>query len=172
MRTNPSASSAVTTFEVLSPPLASQIDAIVASHQNDASKLVGILLEVQDIVPRQYIPTEVAAYVGDRLGLPLSRLYDVISFYEALADKPRADYVIQICDSVVCNVVGNRTLKESLETTLGIAVGAITPDAKFMLSYTPCFGACDVAPAIRVNGEVYGNLDTADKVKAVIASLG
>ena len=149
--------------------LAVKIDEMLEGKQRDPSMLVGLLLEIQDIIPKQYIPTEVAVYVSEGLGIPLSKVYDVISFYAALSETPRADYVIQVCDSVVCKVVGNTLLKETLEGALGIKIGEITEDGKFALCHTPCFGACDIAPAIRLNGKVFGNLTSEEKIKEVVA---
>ncbi len=159
-----------TQFEVLNKELASKINTIITENDNDPTKLVGILLDVQDVMPKQYIPKEVAAYIGEELDVPLSRVYDVISFYAALSEKPRADHVIQLCKSIVCRVCDYPQIREGLENELGIKVGEITEDKKIALSYTACFGACDVAPAIRVNGRVYGNL-TQDKVKEIISTL-
>jgi NADH:ubiquinone oxidoreductase subunit E len=157
-----------TKFEILTKELASKIDTIITRNESDSSKLVGILLEVQDIIPKQYIPMEVAAYISEKMDIHLSRVYDVISFYAALSSVPRAEYLVQMCDSVVCKVTGNNSLKEALQEYLGIGVNEVSADGRFALEYTPCFGACDISPAIRVNGKVYGNLTSKDKIKAIL----
>lgn len=159
------------TLDVLTREMAQDINSIFERNNRDSSRLVNILLEIQDIVPKQYIPKEIASYVSEKLDVPFSRVYDVISFYTALSASPRADYVIQVCDSVVCKVVGNDTLKDSLEQILGIKIGEITEDQKYALEYTPCFGACDIAPAIRVNGKVYGHLKSREKVEDVLKEI-
>jgi len=161
-------SSNATTFEVLDKDLAKKIDTIIANNDSNSTKLVGILLEVQDIIPKQYVPLEVSAYISQKMNIPLSRIYDVISFYAALSDVPRADYVVQLCDSVVCKVTGNTDLKDSLQDLLGIGINEITPDGKYAIESTACFGACDIAPAIRVNGKVHGHLTSREKVKQVL----
>jgi len=155
-------------FGVLTAELASKIDKIIESYDNNSTKLVGILLDIQDIVPKQYIPREVSSYVSVKMNIPLSRIYDVISFYAALSDVPRADYVIQLCDSVVCKVTGNTILRDAVTELLGIKAGEATKDGKYWLEYTPCFGACDISPAMRINGKVYGHLNTFESVKAVL----
>jgi len=155
-------------FGVLTSELALKIDEIIKNYQSNSTKLVGILLDIQDIVPKQYIPREVAAYVSEKMNIPLSKVYDVISFYAALSDVPRADYVIQLCDSVVCKVTGNTILRDTITDLLGIKEREATADGKYWLEYTPCFGACDISPAMRINGKVFGPLTTAKSVKAVI----
>lgn len=156
------------TFEVLNKEIAAKIDTIITNNASNSTKLVGILLDVQAVIPKQYLPLEVAAYISQKMNIPLSRIYDVISFYAALSDVPRADCVIQLCDSVVCKVTGNTVLKDSLQELLGIKVNEITADGKYALEPTACFGACDIAPAIRVNGRVYGHLTSMEKVKQVL----
>lgn len=156
-------------FGVLTGELALKIDEIIEGYKNNSTKLVGILLDIQDIVPKQYIPREVAAYVSEKMNIPLSKVYDVISFYAALSDVPRADYVIQLCDSVVCKVTGNTILRDAVTSLLGIKEQEATGDGRYWLEYTPCFGACDISPAMRINGKVYGHLNTFDSVKAVLA---
>lgn len=155
-------------FGILTKDLASKIDTIITHYQSNSTKLVGILLDIQDAIPKQYIPREVAAYVSEKMNIPLSKVYDVISFYAALSDVPRADYVIQLCDSVVCKVTGNTVLRDTITELLGINEQEATADGKYWLEYTPCFGACDISPAMRINGKVYGHLTTSESVKTVL----
>ncbi len=155
-------------FGVLTSDLALKIDEIIKTYESNSTRLVGILLDIQDIVPKQYIPRDVATYVSEKMNIPLSKVYDVISFYAALSDVPRADYVIQLCDSVVCKVTGNTTLRDAITELLGIKELEATADGKYWLEYTPCFGACDISPAMRINGKVFGHLTTQASVKAVL----
>lgn len=155
-------------FGVLTSDLVLKIDEIIKTYESNSTRLVGILLDIQDIVPKQYIPREVATYVSEKMNIPLSKVYDVISFYAALSDVPRADYVIQLCDSVVCKVTGNTTLRDAITELLGIKEHEATADGKYWLEYTPCFGACDISPAMRINGKVFGHLTTQASVKAVL----
>ncbi len=155
-------------FGVLTSDLVLKIDEIIQTYESNSTRLVGILLDIQDIVPKQYIPREVASYVSETMNIPLSKVYDVISFYAALSDVPRADYVIQLCDSVVCKVTGNTILRDAITELLGIKEQEATADGKYWLEYTPCFGACDISPAMRINGKVFGHLTTQDSVKAAL----
>jgi len=155
--------------EPLAKDLALQIDQILANYQHDSNRLVDILLDVQEVVPKHYLPENVVTYISKELNTPLSKIYSVITFYAALSTEPRADYVIQLCDSLVCQVAKNEALKDAISDLLGIKAGQATPDGKYWLEYTSCFGACDVAPAIRINGKVHGNLTSVERVKEVLA---
>lgn len=144
-----------------------EIKNIIHSHNNDESELIAILLETQAIIPGQYIPKEAAQFIARELGIRLNRIYGVITFYAALSEKPRGHYLIQICNSTVCRVRKNETLKETMERHLEIKVGETTADGVFTLMTTHCFGACDIAPAIRIGENVYGNL-TEEKIEEIL----
>ncbi|QEK12846.1 NAD(P)H-dependent oxidoreductase subunit E [Crassaminicella thermophila] len=144
-----------------------KINEIIKKYESDKHNLLAILLETQDLIPKHYIPIEAAAFIGDKLNIPISRVYDVISFYSALNDKPKAQHVIKLCKSTTCRVNRYQTVRDVLEKELGIKMGQTTPDGKFALEYSACFGACDISPAFRIDTEVYGNL-TEKKIKEII----
>ncbi|WP_315110317.1 NAD(P)H-dependent oxidoreductase subunit E [Clostridium intestinale] len=135
-----------------------KIEEIIEKYENNKNNILGILLEVQAIAPQQYISADIAKFVSRSLGTSLSRTYDVITFYSALSDKPRGQYVIQICNSTACMVNKYETLKDVLEQQLEIKIGETTNDGVFTLIYSPCFGACDVSPAFRIGDEIFGEL--------------
>lgn len=155
----------------LSLELRAAIDEILTRSDHDGSKLVGILLDIQDIIPEHYIPEVVAYYLAEKLNVKVTNVYDVISFYASLSEKPRGKYPIQMCESIVCGVNDNRLVFDTLQEILGIGLNESTADGKYYLECVPCFGACDVAPAVRVNGKVYGHLNTREKIEAMLAEL-
>lgn len=157
--------------EVLTPTLAHAIDTILANHNGDATQLVGILLDVQDAVEHHYIPEDVARYVAGQLKLPPTQVYDVLSFYDALYDKPRAKYTLQVCNSAPCMVNDSETLCRRLERLLNLRVGEVTYDGRFSIERVPCFGACDVSPAVRCNGMIFGNLTSEERILDMLRHL-
>ena len=148
-----------------------KIDRVLEAHAYDPTQIVGILLDVQDLFERHYVPEPAAYYVAEKLPLKISLIYDCLTFYASLSATPRAKYPIQVCDSVVCRINENETLLTALKSLLGIDVGEVTYDGRFTLEKTPCFGACDIAPAVRVNGEVYGHLDSREKIESLLQTL-
>lgn len=148
-----------------------EIDRIIADHGGDPTQLVGILLAVQAAAERKYISRNAAVYIAHKLGLKITQLYDVISFYSALYDRPRAKYPLEVCSSAACRVNDSDTLLDTLQDILGIGLGEVTYDGRFTIQTTPCFGACDQAPAVRVNGVVYGRLTDRERVLAMLRQL-
>ena len=147
--------------------LLEKVSDVIQKHGKGQENLIAILLEVQSIHPNNYVSIEIATHIAKEMGLHLSRVYDVISFYTALSEVPRGDHVIQVCESTTCFVTKYERIRDFLERELGIAMGETTSDNKFTLELSPCFGACDVSPAIKIGPKVYGNLDS-DKVKNII----
>lgn len=160
-----------TTPAVLTESDKAIIDRIMADHDNDSTQLVGILLDVQANSERKHISRPVAVYLADKLGVKITQIYDVISFYTALHVRPRAKYPLEVCNSAPCRVNDSDTLLETLKDILGIELGEVTYDGRFTISKVPCFGACDIAPAVRVNGVVYGKLTDREKILAMLRQL-
>ena len=160
-----------TKTQSLSPGQKECINGIIASYGGLTSQLLEILLEIQDASDAKYISEAAAYYVAEQMDIKPTQIYDVISFFSSLHGTPRAKFPIQICSSIVCKVNGGDSLLEQLQSLLGVGVNEPTADGKYMIEPVPCFGACDVAPAIRVNGVVYGKIDSKEKLAEIIDSL-
>jgi NADH-quinone oxidoreductase subunit E len=156
---------------VLTKELATKIDLVLAAHENDGSQLVGILLDIQELIPNHYIPEEIAYYLAEKLDVKITNIYDCLTFYSSLATAPRAKYPIQICNSIVCKVNQNDTIFTTLKELLGIDLNEVTYDGRFTLESVTCFGACDMAPAVRINGKVYGHLTNKAKIENLLSEL-
>lgn len=147
------------------------IDRVIADHNSDATQLVGILLEVQHEAPGRCISRSAAVYVARKLGLKVTQVYDVVTFYDALHDQPQAKFTLEVCSSAPCQVNGAASLLDTLRDVLGLEAGESSEDGRYAIRKVPCFGACDVAPAVRCNGVVYGNLTSRDAVTAMLKDL-
>ncbi len=118
-----------------------------------------------------YLSDEALMHVAEELGLPLKDVYSTASFYTLYHMKPIGQYVIQVCEGLVCSLRGGaERLVDYLRQKLGIEVGETTPDGKFTLQTVQCLAACDASPAMRVNDELYENL-TLEEVDAIIEML-
>ncbi len=121
--------------------------------------LLPMIQKAQDKYRR--VPAKFMAGTAEDLNLSLSEVYGVASFYSFLSTKLQGKNVIRVCKSVPCYLKGAQMILESIEDCLGIKPGETTRDKKFSLELTGCIGACDQAPAMMVNQDVYGNLTPA-----------
>lgn len=127
---------------------------------DDKEQNLGYLIEslhkAQDIFT--YLPESVQLYIADRLGLHLSEVFGVVSFYSYFTDKPVGKYKISICTGTACFVKGAGRIVDEFKRYLNIDAGETSDDLKFSLGTLRCVGACSLAPVVTVNDKVYGNV--------------
>jgi NADH:ubiquinone oxidoreductase subunit E len=135
------------------------------AHGKEAKNLLSALKEVQE--ERGYLPGEVIAEIARQWDVSIGEVYGLASFYSFLSIEPLGRNVIRVCKSMPCYLKNPRTVVETIERAFGIQPGETTSDGKFSLQLTNCIGACDKAPAMMVNGTIYGDL-TPEKVLEIL----
>ncbi|MCX8128834.1 MAG: NAD(P)H-dependent oxidoreductase subunit E [Clostridia bacterium] len=146
-----------------------KVKEVLDKFGNAKENLIQIMLELQLLSGKNYLPAEWVSYVAESLDLPLSKVYGVITFYAMFGMEPRGKYLIEVCKSGPCHVSGAENVIHMLEKELGIKPGQTTGDGIFTLMLSSCFGACDIAPAIKIGENVYGNL-TEGSLKDIVIS--
>ena len=131
----------------------------------DESSLIYVLKEAQGIFG--YLPKEVQLHIADKLGVPYSKVYGVVSFYSYFSTNPVGEHKISVCLGTVCFVKGSDKIMAEFEKELNIKAGETTSDLKFTLDGLRCVGACGLAPVVVVDGKVYG-LCTPDQVTNIL----
>jgi len=114
-----------------------------------------------------YLSKEVMAGVAGKTGLSLSEVFGVSSFYTFLPREPEGENRIKICRCVPCDIKGAKTIIGGIKKAIGIAPGENTQDKRFSLELVNCIGACDCAPAMMINDELYGNL-TSERIADIL----
>ena len=114
-----------------------------------------------------YLSQELIAELAESLGLSISEVYGVASFYSFLSIKPQGRNVIRICKSIPCYLKDAQTIIEGVRKEIGIKPGETTPDGRFSFELTNCIGACDRAPAMMVNNDVHVDL-TPKKISKIL----
>ena len=117
-----------------------------------------------------YIPYQAIEEIGSFLDLTAAEVYDTATFYEEFFLEPKGKYLIQICQSIACELCGCFDLKGWLTDKLQIANTETTDDGKFTLQMVECLGMCDDAPAVLINGKMYRKV-TAEQMETVLAGL-
>jgi NADH:ubiquinone oxidoreductase subunit F (NADH-binding)/NADH:ubiquinone oxidoreductase subunit E/NAD-dependent dihydropyrimidine dehydrogenase PreA subunit len=129
---------------------------IAAWPELTSRNLIAVLQRTQALYG--YLPMEALDYIADAMRLSEARVYGVATFYSQFRLRPQGEHVIQVCNGTACNVKGAEDLLDELMAVLGIRAGETTPDGKVTLEIVNCVGACGVAPAIVVDGEVHGRM--------------
>jgi NADH-quinone oxidoreductase subunit E len=128
--------------------------------EKDKSSLIPLLQDVQSIYG--YLPEIALQEISDFVGMPLSRVYGVATFYNQFRLIPLGENVIRVCRGTACHVKNSANLLYALETTLKIKAGETTRDKKFTIEVVNCIGACSIAPVITVNNDYHGRLAVKD----------
>jgi NADH-quinone oxidoreductase subunit E len=128
--------------------------ALAQSQGGDS--LMAVLEEIQR--QYRYLPQDEMILVSERLGLPLSQVYSVATFYHAFSLVPRGRHEICVCVGTACHVRGAHRVLARLEERLGIQPGETTPNWDYSLDTVHCLGACALGPIVIVDGEYSGQM--------------
>jgi NADH-quinone oxidoreductase E subunit len=142
-------------------------EAILKKFDPRLDNILYILHELQDNNPQHYLANEDIEKCADYLNIPYSYVHGVVTFYSMFSLKPRGRYIIRLCDSPPCHLMGSESLLDYLKKKLKVNTGETTADGIFTLELTSCLGICGVAPALMMNEEMIGNL-TPEKVDTIL----
>ena len=144
-----------------------EIDAVVARHRGKHGELLGILEETQLLNEGQYLSEEALNHVALRTGVPLSRIYNVVTFYSFFNLKPQGKHKITVCRGTACHTKGSKALLDDLGLMLGCGKALedgesfyTTPDNEFTITTVACFGQCALAPVVAVDGVIHSSVTT------------
>jgi NADH-quinone oxidoreductase subunit E len=127
--------------------------------------LIPILQKAQEV--HGYLSEEAIAEIGRHLKLPASKVYGVATFYNQFRFAPKGKYHIMLCRGTACHVKGSIKLLDAVTRTLKLQAGQTTRDGMFSLEVVACMGACGLAPAMSINGEMHAKV-TPKKVGKII----
>jgi NADH-quinone oxidoreductase subunit F len=138
----------------------------INKYGNDREHLMLILRDLENQSGQNVLEVETLNEVAEQMNMPKSAVAGFIGFYTMFKKDPRAKYVIRVCKSGPCHVMGSTTIFKEVQNILGIGIGETTSDGVFHLEQCECLGVCSVAPAMMVNYDIHGNLDGA-KLKQI-----
>lgn len=137
----------------LSSKTLQQIRKIVEATDGRAGAPIRVLQQVQGLVG--YLPPEVLRTVSKEMGIPLSELYGITSFYSFFSMVPKGKYVLQVCLGTSCYVKGAERIIKTLKKDFSLESGGITSDGKFSLETVRCLGCCGLSPVMAIRENVY-----------------
>ena len=143
-----------------------QLNQVIAELKDQPGALMPVLQRAQGIFG--CVPMDVQKIIAEGLGVTLSEVYGVATFYSQFRLEPNGKYTISVCLGTACYVKGSQKVLDKLSEVLNIPVGGTTPDGRFTLQATRCLGACGLAPVMTINDEVYGRL-VPDDIPGILA---
>jgi len=145
---------------------------IIERYSGDPGMLIPMMQDIQ--AGEGYLPREELKELARGLGVPLSRIYSIATFYAAFRLMPKGDHTVQLCMGTVCFLKGAGKMSETIQKEFGLVPGATSADGKFTFAPVNCVGACALAPVMVVDGEYHGGLtvDSAVEILHRIAEGG
>jgi len=119
--------------------------------------LISVLEEIQ--AEYHYLPREAMILVSEQMGVPLSQVYSVATFYNAFSLERRGRHEVCVCVGTACHVRGAQQVLNRLQDRLGIEPGETTPDWEYSLDTVHCLGACALGPIMVVDGRYWGQMN-------------
>jgi NADH-quinone oxidoreductase subunit E len=142
-----------------------KVTAIIDKYDADKGQLISILQDIQ--AEFHYLRKEDLIQVSDTMGIPLSQVYSVATFFKAFSLTPRGKHLINLCLGTACHVRGASKVLEQIERSLKISRGETTGDFKFTLETVNCMGCCALGPVVNIDGEYFGQM-SAGKVDSIL----
>lgn len=145
-----------------------KLQEILKGHKAGMSSLITVLHDVQKELG--YFSEDTAKSIAEKLKIPLSRVYSVITFYTRFSLTPKGKNTVMVCEGTACHIRGGKRILDEVEKTLSIKAGETTKDRKFSLERVACLGCCALAPTMVINDKTYGKL-TPKKAYEIIEEL-
>lgn len=143
-----------------------QLDELLTKYQGVKGALIPVLQDAQDTYG--YLSREVIERIGEKMRIPVSQIYGVVTFYSQFHLNPRGKNIVRVCQGTACHVRGAKAILKALEDSLKVIAGGTTPDLKFTLETVACIGACGLSPCMMVNDDTHGRL-TPEVIPEILA---
>jgi len=154
---------AVVKEEITFPP---ELISFIDEWKVKPGSLIMILHKTQETFG--YISRAAAEKITFFTGIPLARVYGVITFYHFFKTTKPGKNKISVCLGTACYLKGGQDLIEEARNILGLEPNAVTEDGLFSIDPVRCVGCCGLAPVIVVGKDTYGKL-TKDMLSGIIA---
>jgi NADH-quinone oxidoreductase subunit E len=135
------------------------VNSVMEKYGNREDHLIQILIEVQE--EYNWLPKHVLYHISDMLSVPLTRIYNIASFYKLFDLEPRGKHSIVVCTGTACHVRGSMNLLQRIVNVLGVKPGDTTDDLRFTLDTVNCLGVCALGPVMMVDKQFYSDPSTA-----------
>lgn len=137
-----------------------KFNSLLKENIGNKGNVMEVLQKTQGIFG--YIPEDSVRQIAESLKMPQGDIYGIITFYSQFTLTPKAKYNIDVCLGTACFVLGAQDVLDKILSKLNVQVGEMTADGKWIVTSCRCLGCCGLAPAITINGEVYGKLKVED----------
>lgn len=136
-----------------SPELIKKFDEIVSRYPKGKQK--SGLLPILHLVQAEYgwVSSPAMDKVAEYLQIQPIEVYEVATFYTMYFMRPQGKYVLEVCRTGPCGIVGAEKIMDHIEEKLGVKEGEVTPDGLFSWRGVECLAACGFGPVLQIGPE-------------------
>ena len=142
-----------------------RVEEIIRKYAGDSSALIQVLLDIQR--ENRWLPKDILKLVSQRLGVPLTQIYHIATFYKAFSLTPRGRHLVRVCMGTACHTRGAPRILERVSQILQLKPGETSEDMRFSLDTVNCLGCCAKGPVMTVDDTYYGPLAVSDVEKVL-----
>ena len=143
---------------------------IISKFEPNKDNMLNILHELQNSNPQNFLTTEDLQLVAKYLNTTQSSVFGVAKYYSMFSLTARGKYIIRVCKSPLCQMLGSNSIVDEIKQNLGIGLGEISKDLLFSVEAAECLGHCAEAPVIMINDQVYKDLN-ATKIEKIFQEI-
>ena len=144
------------------------IDGIVRRYDGEEGMLIPMMQDLQ--AECGYLSASQLCRLAERIGLPLSRLYAVATFYASFRLAPKGRHEVTLCVGTVCYLKGSGEISEMIQQDFKVEAGGTTPDGRFSFQPVNCVGACALAPVMIVDDQYHDGVST-EQARKILTAL-
>ncbi len=142
------------------------LNKILEEHVREKGNVISLLQRIQETYG--HVPEESVFWFAERLDIPASRFFGVITFYPKFRTKPIGKNTLTVCCGAACHIKGGDKILETVREVLALPEGEdTTADMKFTVQQATCIGACSIAPVVIMNKQVHGSIDPVKVTKLI-----
>ena len=145
-----------------------KVEKITAQYpaERRSAALIPVLHVAQDLYG--YLSEPLMDYCGDVVGVPATRVREVITFYTMFRLKPVGKKHVGVCVNLSCWLLGSDKLVEHCKKHIGEEQFKPSADGSASWGEVECLAACGGGPAALINDDYYENL-TVEQLQQVLS---
>jgi NADH-quinone oxidoreductase subunit E len=140
-----------------------EVNRIIEKHTDQPAAAIAILQDLQKEL--KWLPEPALRVAALRLGIPLTQIYGLATFYKSFSLKPRGRHLVQICLGTACHVRGAPRIETTILDHLNVDIDEMTEDERYSVERVRCVGCCGLAPVVVIDENFHGKLETKDVPK-------
>ncbi|MEM2494270.1 MAG: NAD(P)H-dependent oxidoreductase subunit E [Nitrososphaerota archaeon] len=144
-----------------------KISEILEKFESDSSKIILALQALQNVLG--YLPKEAIIKAAEKMGVPISHAYGVATFYHQFRLKPVGRHIVHFCFGTACHLKGAESIYNAFLKAANMNNNENTSkDNRFTIHKVRCFGACSMAPIVKIDNDIYGKI-TPSEIRKIIS---